>query len=55
MPDLDRKPAKCPGFLHKTTVAVRLETVADWLGRSLIVAVDHGETWCLTEEVLIHA
>ena len=46
---------KCGGFLHKTVPAFKLETVADWLGRSIIVPVDHHEGWCLTCETVIHA
>jgi hypothetical protein len=49
----DRQPEKCPGFLHKTTPAVRVETSVDWLGWPILLPVDHRETWCLNEEVLI--
>ena len=46
---------KCGGFLHKMVPILRLETIADWLGRSILVPVDHGEGWCNRCEAVIHA
>jgi hypothetical protein len=50
-----RKNPKCKRWFHRTVPAIRIETVADWLGKSFFIPVDHHEGWCLNCRAVVHA
>ena len=49
------KPPKCKRWFHKVVPCIRVETLADWLGRRILIPVDHHEGWCRKCQAVVHA